>query len=311
MKFGPVAPDDAIGGVAVHSIRKDDLVLKKGTLIGAREAAALKAAGIAQVVVARLDPGDVPEDEAAADIAAAISGEGVTVAPATTGRANIFASEAGVLVVDRDAVDAVNRIDEAITFATLPAFKAVVAGEMVATVKIVPFAIEARLRDDAVAAARKMPFESRAFQAAQGRHRIDAVAGPHAKVVEKTLQVTAGRLAPTGASILAEKRVPHDDKAVTAAIAELLKAGAELVLVFGASAIADRRDVIPAAIEAAGGVVDHFGMPVDPGNLMLIGHVGNVPVIGAAGLRALAEGKRLRLDFGAAAGRIAGRPLRP
>lgn len=283
MKFGPVAPDDALGGVAVHSIRKDGLVLKKGTVIGDKEAAALKEAGIVQIVVARLDAGDIGEDEAAADIAVAISGEGVTVAPATTGRANIFAAQAGVLVVDRDAVDAVNRIDEAITFATLPAFKSVVAGEMVATVKIVPFALPAPLRDKAVAAARKMPLKVVAFKLRKIGIVSTLLPGLATKVVEKTLQVTAGRLAPAGASILAEKRVPHDDKAVTTAIDELLKAGAELVLVFGASAIADRRDVIPSAIEAAGGSVDHFGMPVDPGNLMLIGRIGPVPVIGAPG----------------------------
>ena len=52
---------------------------------------------------------------------------------------------------------------------------------------------------------------------------------------------------------------------------------------FGASAIADRRDVIPAAIEAVGGRIEHFGMPVDPGNLMLIGQASGQPVLGAPG----------------------------
>jgi molybdenum cofactor cytidylyltransferase len=55
------------------------------------------------------------------------------------------------------------------------------------------------------------------------------------------------------------------------------------VIVFGASAIADRRDVIPAAITGLGGGIDHFGMPVDPGNLLLIGHAGGRPVLGAPG----------------------------
>ena len=103
------------------------------------------------------------------------------------------------------------------------------------------------------------------------------------KVVEKTLQVTAERLAPAGAKIIAEKRIAHDEKELTAAIGELFAQGAELVIVFGASAIADRRDVIPAAIERAGGKVEHFGMPVDPGNLMLIGQVNGAPVLGAPG----------------------------
>src|SRR6202046_5512734 len=134
MKFGAVAPKDALGATAVHTIRQDGLVLKKGTLIGAAEVAALEAAGIRDIVVARLEPGDVSEDVAAADIAPAVSGGGVHVDRAFTGRANLFAQTAGVLVVDKDAIDRLNRVDEAITLATLPAYKPVVAGERIATV---------------------------------------------------------------------------------------------------------------------------------------------------------------------------------
>ena len=122
------------------------------------------------------------------------------------------------------------------------------------------------------------------------------------KVIEKTLRVTADRLAPAGATIIAERRVPHDEAALAAAIKELLGLGAELVIVFGASAIADRRDVIPAALEDVGGEIEHFGMPVDPGNLLLIGNAGGVPVLGAPGLRALAGGEWFRLGADAAAG---------
>ena len=105
MKFGAVAPRDALGAIAVHTVRKDGLVLKKGTLIGAVEVAALDAAGLEEVVVARLEPGDVSEDIAAAEIANAVAGEGVHVERAFTGRSNLFAQAAGVLVVDKEAVD--------------------------------------------------------------------------------------------------------------------------------------------------------------------------------------------------------------
>ena len=87
MKFGSIPVAEAEGGIAVHSIRKAGMVLKKGTLIGPSEVAALRAAGIGEVVVARLEPGDVSEDEAAAEIAAAVAGEGVRVDRAFTGRA--------------------------------------------------------------------------------------------------------------------------------------------------------------------------------------------------------------------------------
>ena len=69
MRFGAVSVGEAEGAVAVHSIRKGGVVLKKGTLIGKAEIAALKSVGIAEIVVARIEPGDVSEDTAAAEIA--------------------------------------------------------------------------------------------------------------------------------------------------------------------------------------------------------------------------------------------------
>src|ERR1700704_6748987 len=157
MKFGAVPVAQAEGGVAVHSIRQSGLVLKKGTLIGKPEIAALQAAGIAEIVVARIEPGDVSEDVAAAEIAAAVAGDGVRVDRAFTGRANLFAESAGVLVVDKNAIDRLNQVDESITCATLTAYKPVVAGEMIATVKIIPFAVADNARDAALAAANAAP----------------------------------------------------------------------------------------------------------------------------------------------------------
>jgi molybdenum cofactor cytidylyltransferase len=284
MKFGAVPIKEAIGATAVHSIRQGELVLKKGTLIGEKEAAALLAAGVKEIVVARVEAGDVSEDQAAAEIAAAVAGPGVRLDRAFTGRCNLFSERAGVLVVDKEAVDALNSIDEAVTLATLPAFKPVVEGEMIATVKIIPFAVSVQARDRAVAAARARPV----IRVAPYKLRKVGVVstllpGLAPKVIEKTLKVTAARIAPAGATIIAERRVPHEQAPLSRAIDELLKAGAELVIVFGASAIADRRDVIPAAIEAVGGEIEHFGMPVDPGNLMLIGKARGLPVLGAPG----------------------------
>ena len=285
MKFGPVPPKEALGATAVHTIRQGALVLKKGTLIGPAEAAALDAAGVSEIVVVRLEPDDVSEDTAAAEIAGAIAGKGARTDRAFTGRCNFFAETAGVLVVDKDAIDRLNRIDEAITLATLPAYKPVVAGEMIATVKIIPFAVGKAQRDAALAVAaqakplvRVAPYKIRKVGIIS-----TLLPGLAAKVIERTLKVTAERLAPTGAQIIAERRVPHERAALAAAVETVLNAGTELVIIFGASAIADRRDVIPAAIESIGGKIEHFGMPVDPGNLLLVGRANGRLVLGAPG----------------------------
>jgi molybdenum cofactor cytidylyltransferase len=285
MKFGALPPREAEGAIAVHSIRKDGFVLKKGTRIGGKEIAALEAANIPEVVVARLEPGDVGEDVAAAEIAAAVAGEGVIIDRAFTGRANLFAEQAGLLVVDKAGIDALNNVDPSITFATLEAYAPVVAGKMIATVKIIPFAVAAAARDEAVATAtaarplvRVAPFRVRKVGVIS-----TLLPGLADKVIEKTIRVTEERLAPAGATIVAERRVPHVTNALAKALDEVLKAGAEMVVVFGASAIADTRDVIPAAVEEVGGRIEHFGMPVDPGNLMLVAEANGRPVLGAPG----------------------------
>src|SRR5579871_6671797 len=285
MKFGLVEPSDAKGGIVVHSIRKGRLVLKKGSVVNDADIAALKSAGVAAITIARIEPGDVSEDEAAADLAAAIAGEGVQVDRAFTGRANLFADTSGVVVVDSAGIDRFNDVDADITLATLDAFAPVVAGKMIATVKIIPFAVSAAARDKALAVARAAaPLVRVAPYRVRKVGVISTVLpGLSDKVIEKTLRVTQERLGPAEARIVAERRVAHEPEPLARALSDVLDAGAELVIVFGASAIADRRDVIPAAVEAVGGVVEHFGMPVDPGNLLLVASARGRPVLGAPG----------------------------
>ena len=192
MKFGPVPPRDAEGATAVHSIRQGALVLKKGTLIGPAEVAALEAAGITDIVVARLEPGDVSEDKAAAEIARAVAGDGRPCRARLHRPLPTCLREApGVLVVEREAIDRLNRIDEAITFATLPAFKPVVEGEMIATVKIIPFASQRDRAEIGAGCRRANPL----IRVAPYKIRKVGIVstllpGLAAKVVDKTLRVT-------------------------------------------------------------------------------------------------------------------------
>lgn len=281
MKFGPIPLDEAEGAIAAHSVRFQGAVVRKGTRLGPAEIAALRAAGVVQVVAARPEPGDLSEDEAAGRLAAVVAGPHVRVEAPFTGRANLFAAEAGVVTLDPAGIDAFNAVDEAITFATLPALKAVEQGELIGTVKIIPFAVAESL----VATAEKAG--ARLAVAPFSRSRVAVIStrlpGLAEKVIDKTLSVTRDRLTPAGAQVVDDVRVPHDRMVLAGALDAACAAGAELVIVFGASAIADRRDVIPAAIEAAGGEVLRLGMPVDPGNLLLLGRIGPVPVLGAPG----------------------------
>jgi molybdenum cofactor cytidylyltransferase len=283
VRFGDLPVREARGAIAAHAVKVDGLVLRKGHVISERDQQQLAAAGVETLIAARLEPGDVAEDAAATRLAGTLAGPGLRLERAFTGRVNLFAEVAGLVEVDVAAIDGVNEIDEAITVATLPAYKAVAPGDMAATVKIIPFATPGA----ALAAAE-------AFPGARGALRIRpfrplAVAmistlspGLKLSVVAKTVRTFEERLAPLGAKLSYEVRARHDTRSLVAAI-EIARKRADLIVVFGASAITDRRDVIPAAIEAAGGRIEHFGMPVDPGNLLLVGEVLGKPIIGAPG----------------------------
>ncbi|MDP6884708.1 MAG: molybdopterin-binding/glycosyltransferase family 2 protein, partial [Rhodospirillales bacterium] len=259
---------------------------KKGRVLSAEDIADLLAAGIEQVVAARLEKGDLGEDLAARRIADAASGAHVAARRAFTGRANLFARAPGVLVVDGEAVDGVNRVNEAVTVATLAPFAVVAPGQMVATVKIIPFAVEAAVVSDCAARAAAGGGLIRVAKLAE--HAVGLIQttlpGTKAAVLDKTRAVMRGRIEGLGSRLAEEVRCAHATDDLVRALAELGAKGCWPLLVVGASAITDRRDVIPAALEAGGGRIEHFGMPVDPGNLLLLGYDGGgVPVVGLPG----------------------------
>ncbi len=286
MKFGPVPIDDAVGAVLAHSLVSNGQKLKKGLRLDPDHIEALRAGGVETVTVAAIDPAnDVTEDDAAAAIAAALSTERIGAEEAFTGRANLLAATAGVVRFDKAAIDAVNRVDPAITLATLPDYEAVGTGRMIATVKIIPYAVARAALDGvlAVIAESGAVMTLHPFRSLNVGVISTTLPGTKPKIIDKTLRVLADRLVPAGAKIVADRRIAHDVGAVTDALNDLEPFGTELLILFGASAVADRNDVIPAGIEAAGGAIDHFGMPVDPGNLLLLGSLGDTPVIGAPG----------------------------
>jgi molybdenum cofactor cytidylyltransferase len=279
----PVA--DCVDAILVHTQRCGDQALKKGRRLSAADIALLAANGVTHLTVARLEADDVPEDRAAHELAVALSGPGLRVDRPFTGRANIYAETDGVLAPNVELIGHINRVSEHVTLATLPAFAPVRAGQMVATVKIIPFAVKQADLERCSTAARAAP--TRLLLAPFRPRRVALIQtelpGMKPSLFDKAVAVMNERLAALNNPPVEDTHAPHETAPLAAAIRSADGEGADMILVLGASAIADRHDVIPAAIENAGGTILRFGMPVDPGNLLVLGEIGGKPVIGLPG----------------------------
>jgi molybdenum cofactor cytidylyltransferase len=284
MRFGPVSAAEAAGAVLAHSLAAGALRLKKGRVLSAEDAASLAQAGVAEVVVARLGPGDLGEDEAAASLARGIAPEpealGLSVSDAFTGRVNLDAAAAGVLSVDRGAVDAFNAVDPAITLATLPDLARVREGQMVATIKIIPYAVPEAAVARALAGLPAAAMRVHAFRPGRAAIVLTQTPGMKPSLVAKGGAAVAARMTALAQAPGEPVVVAHETAAVAAAIAA---AEGDMVVILGGSATSDPADVCPAALLAAGGELVRFGMPVDPGNLLFLGRQAGRWVVGLPG----------------------------
>jgi molybdenum cofactor cytidylyltransferase len=285
LKFGLFPTSQAEGCILAHAAMAGEHKIKKGTALVTEHIRLLTEAGISEIVAAKLDPGDVPENEAARRVAAALCGPHIECDVPATGRVNLYATHNGVFVVEKAGVDELNRLDPAITFATLAPFASVTAGQMVATVKIIPLAVAGRAVEQ-VESACKAGKIGTVLLAPVLAKRVAVVStllpGLKPTVIDKTLDVLRARLLPSTSTVVADIRVPHKEPDLASAI-QNLGDEADVIIIFGASAVIDPADVVPSAIAKAGGSVAHLGMPVDPGNLLVLGKLGKAHVIGAPG----------------------------
>lgn len=285
MIFGAVPVSEAADSILAHSLKASGIAFKKGRRLSEADVETLREAGIEELTVARLEADEVHEDAAATALAAAITGNGLTASASFTGRCNLMVAQRGVLVTERERIDALNLVDEAVTLATLTPYDLVEPRQMAATIKIIPFAITRHVLDACLAVAgRGGPLLQVAALAPRKVGLLQTqLPGTKESLLDKTRDTANQRLALLDCKAAVEHRCRHEEGAVAEALHRLSADGCDIILMSGASAIIDRRDVLPSGLEAAGGSIDHFGMPVDPGNLMLLGRFKERPVVGLPG----------------------------
>jgi molybdenum cofactor cytidylyltransferase len=272
-----------LGAILAHSHPGAEGRLRKGRVLEAADLAALAAEGCSSVVVAQLEPGDLDENTAAARLAEALVpdlvAQGLNRSDAFTGRVNLNATGAGIVDLDAAAIHDLNRVDPAITLATLPRFCRVEAGTLVGTVKIISYGVAGAAVERACTLARA----ALTVRPVVLRHAgliLTAVPGQDPKLNAKGRRVIEARLSALGIPLQAVREVPHDEAALAGALRDL---PGEIALILTGSATSDLYDTAPQAVRAAGGTVARFGMPVDPGNLLFLSEQAGRPVLGLPG----------------------------
>jgi len=280
MIFGEFRCEEAEGVMLAHTLNLGAKTLKKGRVLGAEDIALLKQAGIAVVTGARMDADDLDENTGAAEIAALLVGPNTEIRRPYTGRCNVHASTRGVLRVDAARIDALNQLDEAVAVGTLPDYALARPAQVLATVKIIPFAVTRELVERCRAIAAGGPLLRLAeLQPRRAALIMGELPGMKENVFRGTVTATRNRLEGLGSRLALVLRCRHERSEYEAKLREARAAGCDLLLVAGATVTKDRLDVVPAAVTAIGGTVDHFGMPVEPGNMLLLAHIGEVPVL--------------------------------
>ena len=284
MKFGPCALSDGLDAILVHAVYLPDGRIAKGTCLTSDHLSRLRANGIDDIIVARLEDGDLGENAAADMIAKAMMPANVRLSVAATGRVNIYATQRGLLRVDRLRLRDINMVDEGITLSTVQHNQLVEAGDLIATLKIIPYSVAETAVATVIGLGAGEPVISfhalrpRSFGLIQTR-----IPGMADKILKATEQTAKQRLNQLGCALVDSRVVAHEAAAINQAITASRANGPAVMLIAGGSAIADRRDEVPMGVIAAGGRIDHFGLPVDPGNLLMLSHIDEMPVIGMPG----------------------------
>jgi molybdenum cofactor cytidylyltransferase len=280
MKFASVTLSKAKGHILAHSVSLKKGVLKKGITLDRQNLENLKLSGYDYVTVAILEDGDFPENKAAGILANGFLSSGIKATPAFAGRVNLIAEYDGIFSLNPSVIDAFNTIDEAITLATLANFARVRKGALLATLKIIPYGVPIVKIDRALECIGQNCMQLQSFLSKTCDIILTRTDGFKPSLIVKAEKALKDRIAPLQLRVGSCRIVDHTEKAVAKA---LDTAKNDLVLILGASATSDRRDVIPAGIVLAGGRIEKFGMPVDPGNLLVLGNCQNKVVIGLPG----------------------------
>jgi len=284
MQLKELPTKETIGLILAHSCRLKNQKISKGTLLDSKIVNSLINEKVSQILCAIPNESDLHENEAANLIANAIDKKKAFSDIASTGRVNFKSSSLGIVRYDRSIIKELNLIDESIAFSIVQHNQLLAPNDLIATLKIIPFFVSKSSVESAVKLIRRSPL----FQFHDLKQKKCSLLQTRFNwqkpgIFNATANVTKHRLKNLNCSISEDRLINHNQAEISKCIRDHVSEGTEILLISGASAIIDRTDDIPKAILQEGGEIFQYGLAVDPGNLLLIGKISNMTIIGMPG----------------------------
>ena len=294
MFFGEVKTELSLNGILTSSIFVTDknnkkIKINKGTKIEQSHIDLFLRDNINLITCAKLEKGDVEENAAVYEVSKEMVAKhksNLSIDTPKQGRCNLISNVNGVIKFNPKQLLNINSVTDKVAVASKKNLTFVKKNEVVISTKAIPFAVNNRLLKAVIEKCsncfKVIPFKNKLIHLIQTYNKTTSE-----KILEKTIIVTNDRLTKCGINNFFEKKCEHSVNALSCKIRESMDENVDIILIFGATAITDINDIVPKSIRKNDGKVTRLGMPVEPGNLMLLGDLKksdkNIPVVGMPG----------------------------
>jgi molybdenum cofactor synthesis domain-containing protein len=279
--------EEAVGTTLAHDITEirpgvfKGPAFRKGHSVCEEDICHLQRLGKNHLYVIDLAEDEIHEDEAAAMLAGALAGDGITWKnEPREGKISLLAETDGLLQVNTATLAAFNLVDE-VMCATLHNHTLVTRGELVAATRAIPLIMKRAPIERAAAIARE---NGPVLAVKPLRHaRVGLVITGnevyHGLIQDRFAPVLAEKITSLGSEVTALDFAPDDADRIAAVIRAHLDRGCDLLLLTGGMSV-DPDDVTRHGIRQAGAVEFHYGSAVLPGAMFLVAYLDGVPLLG-------------------------------
>ena len=299
MFFGEVKTVSSLNGILSSSIEvtkdRNKIKISKGTIIDKNLVDLLLMNKVEYITCAMLNDDEIDENTAVYEISKEIinsKNSYIKIQDTKHGRCNLISNVDGIISFLPNQLFSINSITNDIGISSLKAFSKVKRDQVVASIKAIPFGIKRKQMQDIINVSKNcfkiLPFKKKNIHLIQTTNKNTLT-----KILEKTFKVTNQRLSSCGVRRIVEKKCSHEIKSICLQLKKSINENADIILIFGISAICDINDVIPKAIREVNGTILRLGMPVEPGNLILLAEIKvSKKTISIIGMPACARSKK-------------------